>query len=318
MKIFITGGAGCIGSELAKKLIENDNDIVVYDNLSSGKEEHVNNILGKKCEFIWGSVLEKLSLTQAMKDCDMVYHLAANPDIKYKPGDPLDKDFTQNTIGTYNVLEAMVKNDIKKIVFSSTSAVLGLPKIFPTDENYGPLNPISLYGASKLSCEAFISAFCHMQGFQAWIFRFANIVGSKTRRTGTTVITDFINKLNDNPRELHILGDGNQTKSFLYVDDCIDGMINLINKSKEQLNLLNISSGDSITIKKLAEIVVEEMGLNNVNFTYAGEPQGWRGDVIKMTLDTKKVNDLGWKAKYNSEQACRKSIRNILGGFNET
>lgn len=312
MKILVTGGAGCIGSELCKRLLEEHNELVIFDNLSSGKIDHIEQLFSDNCTLIDGNVLNKGSLSESMTGVDAVYHLAANPDIRYKPGDPLDKDFTQNAVGTYNVLEAMAKSGVKKIVFSSSSAVLGMPKTFPTPEDYAPLKPISLYGASKLACEGFISAFCHMLDFQAWVFRFANVVGAKSRRTGTTVITDFINKLTENPKELHILGDGNQTKSFIHVDDCVDGMLILVKKAKENFNLLNLSSGDSITIKRLAEIVVDEMGLKNVNLKYTASPQGWRGDVIRMQLDTSKAETLGWNAKYNSEQAVRKAVRGLL------
>ena len=312
MKIFVTGGAGCIGSELCKRLLDEGNELVIFDNLSSGKFEYIRSLIEDECKFIEGDVLDKDSLSRSLNGTDIVYHLAANPDIRYRKGDPLDKDFTQNAVGTYNVLESMAKNNVKKIVFSSSSAVLGLPKTFPTPETYGPLNPISLYGASKLSCEGFIAAFCHMLGFQAWIFRFANIVGPKRRKTGTTVITDFINKLRENPNELYILGDGNQNKSFLHVDDCVDGIVTLAKKTNDVLNLINLSSGDSITINRLAEIVIEEMGLKNVNIKYAGGPQGWKGDVTKMLLDTAKAENLGWKAKYNSEQAVREAVKGIL------
>ena len=192
MKIFVTGGAGCIGSDLCKRLLEDGNQLVIFDNLSSGKSEYVKPMLGDMCKFIEGDVLDKDLLSMSLAGIDVVYHLAANPDIRYRHGDPLDKDFTQNAVGTYNVLEAMARNNVKKFVFSSSSAVLGLPKSFPTAESYGPLSPISLYGASKLACEGFIAAFCHLLEFQAWVFRFANIVGPTSRKTGTTVITDFI------------------------------------------------------------------------------------------------------------------------------
>lgn len=312
MKAFLTGGAGCIGSELCKKLLEEGNEVVVFDNLSSGKIENIEHLFGNNCKLIKGDVLEKKMLASSMEGSDIVYHLAANPDIRYRNGDPLDKDFTQNAVGTYNVLEAMAKNNVKKIVFSSSSAVLGLPKTFPTPETYGPVVPISLYGASKLACEGFISAFCHILDFQAWVFRFSNIVGSKSRKIGTTVITDFINKLMKNPEVLFVLGDGNQEKSFMHVEDCVDGIMTLVKKADSNFNLLNLSSGDSIRIKKLAEIAIEEMGMKNVKISYSGGSQGWKGDVIKMMLDTSSTESLGWKARYNSEQAVRKAIKGIL------
>ena len=316
--MLITGGAGCIGSELASKLLDIGNFVIVYDNMSSGKAEHIEGLLdNKNFEFIEGDILNFDMLKNVIKGSDIVFHMAANPDIKYKEGDTTDKDLKQNVMGTYNVLEAMRINNIKKIVFSSTSAVYGNAEIIPTPERYGPLKPTSLYGASKLACEALISSYCYMFGFQAWIYRFANTIGSKNRKRGTMVITDFIKKLRENKNELEILGNGLQEKSYMLIDDCIDGMLFGINNAKEKVNILNLSPGDSISVNEIAKIIIEEIGLFNVKIKYTGGEQGWLGDVPKSALSSKKMEKLGWKARYNSEQSVRAAAKSMLGGDNQ-
>jgi UDP-glucose 4-epimerase len=314
MKILVTGGAGCIGSGLVDRLLRG-NEVVVLDNLSSGKTEHIKQYMkNKSFSFIRSDLLNINNLKKAMKNVDIVFHLAANPDIKFISGDRTDKDLRQNTIATYNVLEAMRINDIEKIVFSSTSAIYGEPEKIPTPESYGPLEPISLYGASKLACEGLVSSFCYMFGFSGWIFRFANIVGKKSRKKGATVISDFISKLRRNPRELEILGNGKQSKSYLSEEECIDGMLFGLHKAKDKVNILNLGSGDSVTVDKIAEIVVSELGLRDVKFRYTGGIRGWEGDVPRMLLDVSKINKLGWRAKHSSEEAVRISVRSLIRG----
>ena len=185
MKALITGGAGCIGSDLAEALLFRGDEIVVLDNLSSGRLEHLQNLFGRPgFTFIEGDLLDVRTVDSAMKDVEIVFHLAANPDVKFTPGDPTDKDLNQNTIATYNLLEAMRRHDVRRLAFSSTSAVYGIPEKQPISENTPLPKPISLYGATKLSCEAMIGAFQHLFGFQVWVFRFANILGPKTRKKG--------------------------------------------------------------------------------------------------------------------------------------
>lgn len=315
MKIFVTGGAGCIGSELVERLLKEGHYVITFDNLSSGKTEHITKFLqNKKFKFIKGDIFNNPKLLiKSMGGCDFVFHLAANSYIKYFQGNRTDKDLNNNTIGTYNVLEAMRLNDVKNIAFTSTSPIYGEAKIAPTPENYGPLETISLYAASKVAGETLISSFSHMFGIQSWIFRIANTVGGKSRKgAGGTIISDFISKLRKNPRELEILGNGKQIKSYMTVDDCIDGMLFCTKNSKERVNIFNVGPSDTVTINEIAEIVVNEMGLKNVKFKYTGGDRGWVGDVPRFQLSVKKINTLGWRTKHTSKDAIRVATRDLL------
>jgi UDP-glucose 4-epimerase len=222
MSCFISGGAGFIGSHLVDKLIAQGCKVTVFDNLSSGRKDflsqHSNNPAFK---LIQGDLLETDKLKKAIKAHDVVFHLAANPDARRGIEDT-SLDLKLETIATYNVLESMRVNKIDKIVFSSSGTIYGETPVIPLPENYGPVLPISLYGAGKLACEGLISAFCSTFDMQAWIFRFANIVGSRTTHG---VIYDFINKLKRNPHELEILGDGTQCKPYLHVSDCVNAIL---------------------------------------------------------------------------------------------
>lgn len=307
MKAFVTGGTGFIGSKLVDKLIESGHQVTVYDNLSSGKKEFVQSHEGdKNFQFIKADLLDFETLRKSVKDHDIVFHLAANADIRYGTEHPMH-DLEQNTLVTFNTMEAMRQNGIKKLVFSSTSAVFGYPSIIPTPENYGPPLPASLYGASKLACEAFISAYSSLYDIQAWIFRFANVIG---KRVTHGILYDFLNKLKENPNELEILGDGEQEKSYLYDEDCVDAMIYVIERVNDRISIFNLGSNDQIKIKKIAQIVIDEMGLKP-NFKFTGGPVGWKGDVPRMALDTAKISSLGWKPKYNSEEAVRISVKGL-------
>jgi UDP-glucose 4-epimerase len=309
MKTFVTGGAGFIGSHLVDRLISKGDIVTVYDNLSSGKkqflEQHMNNY---KFSFINADLLDLTRLKKEIKDHDVAFHIAANPYVRL--GEKQTRlDLEQGAIVTYNILEAMRVNDIKKIVFSSSSVVYAETPLKSIPEDYGPTLPISLYGAGKLAAEGLISAFCGTFGFQAWIYRFANVVGIR----GTHgVIVDFIDKLKKNPKKLEVLGDGNQQKTYLHVSEVINGMLYGFEKSSDQINLYNLGCNSDTTVNKIAEMVVEEMGLKNVEFKYTGGKRGWPGDVPRFQLDSKKINKLGWKAKYKSDEAVRKAIREIL------
>ncbi|MBI2075720.1 MAG: NAD-dependent epimerase/dehydratase family protein [Candidatus Aenigmarchaeota archaeon] len=307
MKAFVTGGTGFIGSKLVDKLIERGDMVTVYDNLSSGKIEFIeNHKTSKNFTFIKSDLLDFHTLSKSMKGHDIVFHLAANADIRYGTEHPRH-DLEQNLLVTHNVLEAMRQNSIKKLVFSSTSAVFGAPSVIPTPEDYGPALPASLYGASKLSCEAFVSAYSNLYGIQSWIFRFANVIG---QRVTHGILYDFLQKLKKNPEELEILGDGEQEKSYLYDEDCIDAMLYVTERANERISVFNIGSDDQIKVKKIARIVVEALGINP-KFNFTGGSIGWKGDVSKMQLDTKKILSLGWKPKYNSEEAIRMSVRGL-------
>ncbi len=312
-RALITGGAGCIGSDLAEALVARGDSVVVLDNLSSGKREHLATLAGRPgFEFIEGDLLDPETVVAAVRRVDIVYHLAANPDVRFSETGPTDRDLRQNVVATYNVLEAMRREGPRQLVFTSTSAVYGLPERLPISEDGQAPRPISLYGATKLSAEALISAFSHLFGIRAWIFRLANIVGPKSRRYGATVLGDFIARLRRDPSRLEILGDGRQAKSYLSAAECIEAMLFAVERSGEALNVFNIGCEDWITVRRIAEMVVEEMGLGAVEFEFGQGEGGWPGDVPRFRLDVARINRLGWKAKQNSEQAVRQAIQGLL------
>ena len=239
---------------------------------------------------------------------DLVFHMAANSDISIG-GKITDTDLKLGTIVTYYVLEAMRLAKIKAIVFASTSAIYGEVRHFPTSEDYGPLFPISLYGASKLAGEGLISAYCHNYGMKAWIYRFANVVGPNATHG---IIFDFINKLKKNPKQLEILGDGKQRKPYLYVKDCVEGIIYGLTHAHQEVNYFNLTSRGATSAKEIAQGVTRAMGLKNVHFFYTGGARGWPGDVPQVRLDGTKMKRLGWKAKWDSPQAVHKAIGELV------
>ena len=309
MKAFVTGGAGFIGSHLVDKLIDRGDCVTVFDNLSSGKKQFLEpHFKNNNFRFVEADLLDINNVKKEIKEHDTIFHIAANPFVRL--GEKQTRlDLDQGAVATYNILESMRLNDIKKIVFSSSSVVYAETPPIALPETYGPTLPISLYGAGKLAAEGLISAFCGTFGFQAWIYRFANVVGIR----GTHgVIVDFIDKLNKNPKELEILGDGKQQKPYLHAIEVCDGIIHGFEHSNEQVNLFNLGVDSSTTVTRIAEMVVEEMGLKDVEFKYTGGKRGWAGDVPRFQLDATKINNLGWKAKYTSDEAVRKAIREIL------
>jgi len=309
MKVFITGGAGFIGSHLADKLVEKKYDVTVYDNLSSGEKRYIKHNFEKdNYNFIEGDILDFDKLKEEIKDHELIFHIAANPFVRL--GEKQTRlDLEQGAIATYNILESMRLNDISKIVFSSSSVVYAETPVIDIPETYGPTLPISLYGAGKLAAEGLISAFCGTFDFQTWIYRFANVVGSR----GTHgVIVDFIDKLKKNPRELEILGDGRQQKPYLHVSDVVEGILHGYNNSDDQINLFNLGCDSNTTVTRIAEMVVEEMGLTDVKLNYTGGARGWKGDVPRFQLDSAKINKLGWKARYSSDDAVRRAIKEVL------
>lgn len=308
-RIIVTGGAGFIGSHLIDRLLLRGYAVSVIDNLSSGKMDFLKeNVENPDFEFIRIDLLDQEELKTTVKDADAVFHLAANPDVRLGASDTR-VHLEQNVIATYNLLEAMRTNNIRNILFTSTSTVYGEATLIPTPEDYGPLVPISLYGASKLACEALITSYCSTFDMNSWLFRFANIVGPR----GTHgIIFDFINKLMKNPGSLEILGDGKQTKSYLHVYDCVEAILFAMENSNEMVNIFNIGSGDTINSTEIGEIIVEEMGLQDVEFNYTGGTRGWRGDVPRMMLSIDRIMSLGWKPVYNSEKSVRDAARSLL------
>jgi len=311
--VLVTGGAGFIGSHIVDALMTCGAAVRVIDNLSNGTLENIRRWLGNSSfEFIKGDLLNEKDLKSVMDGCEAVFHLAANPEVRLGSSIP-EIHFEQNVVATYRLLESLRRTEtLGLFVFTSSSTVYGDASEIPTPEDYGPLKPISIYGASKLASEALITSFAYTYGFQAIICRLANIIGPRSRHG---VIHDFIKKLESDPRELEILGDGTQTKSYLYVDDLVSALSTIIEKTRRKLEIFNIGSEDWVDVKTIAEIVTEEMGLKDVSFRFTGGVnggRGWKGDVKYMLLSIEKMKSLGWKPRLNSAEAVRITARKIL------
>jgi UDP-glucose 4-epimerase len=304
----VTGGAGFIGSHLVDTLVAQGNEVLVIDSLCAGRRDTIaRHIDSRTIRFLKEDLLGN-GWQDAISGADRLFHLAADPDVRQSAASP-DPTMQNNVIATYRVLEAMRLYEIPEMVFTSTSTVYGEAGIIPTPEDYTPLEPISVYGASKLACEALISAYCHSFGMKAWNFRFANIVGE---RSGHGVITDFIRKLRANPAELEILGDGKQAKSYLEVHECIAAMLYATGKARGTVNTFNIGSEDWIDVKTIAEIVLEEMHLTGTQLRFSGGERGWVGDVPRMQLSLERIKALRWKPQLGSKESVRLAVRDLL------
>ena len=313
MRVLVTGGAGFIGSCLCEELVKRGCEVSILDNFSSGSRSNVQHLLdagSHRVRLFVGDCTKRDDLVRALEGVDVVFHFAANPEVRLELSDP-ETCFRQNVYATHVVLEALRNSHAKKVVFASTSTVYGDARVVPTPEDYAPLEPISVYGASKLASEALITAYAHSYGFAALILRFANVVGSKS---GHGVIFDFVRKLRENPGELEILGDGTQTKSYLYIDDCVGAVLTAFECMRGRVEVLNVGSEDQVGVREIAETVVEEMRLKGVGFRFTGGVdggRGWVGDVKNMLLDVTKLKAKGWKPKYNSKEAVRQTTRRI-------
>jgi len=306
----VTGGAGFIGSHLVDALVAQGDRVVVIDSLAAGHEATIaGHLKSGRARLVKADLLSD-GWQDALKGADRVYHLAADPDVRQSAMTP-DPTFQNNIVATYRVLEAMRANAVTELVFTSTSTVYGNATVIPTPENYAPFEPVSVYGASKLACEALISAYCHSFEMRSWQFRFANIIGS---RSGHGVITDFIRKLKENPKELEILGNGKQTKSYLEVQECIRAVEFAIAHAKEPVNTFNIGSEDWIDVVTIADIVTDAMGLKNVHYRFTGGELGWVGDVPKMQLSIEKLKALGWKPEKGSRESVRIAAQAAVTG----
>jgi len=313
-RVLITGGAGCIGSDLARALLRRGAHVTVIDNLSSGKLEHIEDLRNHPCfRFVEGDLLDQAALDSAIDGAHMVWHLAATPDVKFRTGDETDKDLKQNTLCTYNLLETMRLDGIKRLAFASTSAIYGFPERQPIAED-APARPNSLYGATKLSCEAMIGAFQNLFGMDCWILRFADIVGRKVGKTGRTVIGDFVAQLSECPSRLRIPGNGQQARSYLLSEECVEGMLFVVEHAPRGLQVFNLGCNDSFSVNRIARMVADAMGLSDVRFEYNGGAGGWPGDVPRFTLDVSAINRLGWRARHTSEEAVAKTLQAMLAG----
>ncbi len=311
--ILVTGGAGFIGSHLVDRLVDH-NRITVLDNLSAGKLDFIARHLDRPEEefrFINGDVLEIEEHPEWFQGVDCVFHLAANPDVRLGTSDTF-VHFEQNITATYRILEMLRKLEIKEFAFTSTSTVYGNATILPTPEDYGPLVPISLYGSSKLASEALIASYSHNYNIRSLIYRFANVVGPRSTH-GVTF--DFVRKMKDNPKELTILGDGRQMKSYFHVSDCVEGMIHSYEKGRDLVNIYNIGSEDGIDVTTIADIVSSEMGLKDVAYRYTGGVDGgagWKGDVKVMRLAIDNLKALGWQPQYGSAESIMLTARDLI------
>jgi UDP-glucose 4-epimerase len=291
MKALVTGGAGFIGSSLVDRLLQRGDEVVAYDNLSTGMDEFLADARkSPRFTFIKADVLEEAALKRATEGVDVVFHLAANADVRFGTQHPR-KDLEQNTIATYNVLEAMRANGVKKIAFSSTGSVYGEAPMIPTPETCPFPVQTSLYGASKLAGEGLISAYCEGFGFQGWIFRFVSILGERYTHGH---VFDFYKKLLENPRELAVLGNGKQRKSYLYIQDCVTAMLTALEKAEDKVNVFNLGTDEYCEVDDSIGWITESLGLSPKR-VYAGGDRGWIGDNPIIFLDTSKIRALGWK-----------------------
>jgi UDP-glucose 4-epimerase len=311
--ILVTGGAGFIGCSLIPVLLSRGYHVTVVDHLSQSKKQNLDHFLSlDNFEFIRLDLLDGNNLKEVVKKNDLIFHLAANVDVRIGQRET-EVDFLNNIVATRNVLESMRTSDkCKKIIFASSSVVYGEPFTIPTPENYGPLKPISLYGASKLASEALISGYVGTFELHGVIFRLANIVGPTL---GHGVIFDFFRKLQQSEgKYLEILGDGSQKKSYLYIDDCIEALAIGLRQFDSGLEIFNVGSDDQVDTNSIARIIINQLGLQT-KIRYASEQKdgrGWKGDIKNMLLSTEKLKKIGWRNNYSSEESVSLTVKNII------
>ncbi len=307
----VTGGAGFIGSYLVDKLLLDDLNVGILDNLSSGNIEYIKewyNAFESKVKFLNLDLTIREQLNN-LDNYDTIFHLAANPDVRSSSINP-EVHLEQNIIATFNILEVARKLDIERFIFTSSSTVYGEAGVTPTPEDYAPLKPISMYGASKLACESIIISYAYTYGFKTVIYRLANVIGG---RSNHGVIYDFINKLCNDRTKLEILGNGKQRKSYIHVSDCIEGMFRGLD-SDEQVDIFNIGSDDYIDVMTIADVIIDKLGIDDIKFVLkdSGDGRGWKGDVRVMLLDISRLKSLGWRIKYNSLDAVKLTVKEML------
>ena len=304
MTYLVTGCAGFIGSSLVDRLLSAGEKVVGIDNLSSGQIRFLDAALkNPSFRFVEADLLNPEAITPAFKGVEKVFHLAANADVRFGTDHPR-RDLEQNTIATYNVLEAMRANGVKKILFSSTGSVYGESKVIPTPED-GPF-PIqtSLYGASKLAGEGLIAAYCEGFGFQSWIFRFVSILGERYTHGH---VFDFYRKLKEDPTVLPVLGNGQQKKSYLYIQDCLDAMLLALEKANDKVNVLNLGVDGYCQVNDSISWICESLKVKPT-MQYSGGDRGWIGDNPFIFLETKRIQALGWKPKHTIREGVLKTV----------
>lgn len=312
MHFFVTGGAGFIASNLVDRLLDEGHSVVAYDNFSTGLPQQFLEQALRNSNFrlVEADLLEQASLNQAMQGADFVFHLAANADVRQGTAHP-SKDLHNNTIATFNVLEAMRHNGIRRIAFSSTGSIYGEAEVFPTPENAPFPVQTSLYGASKLAGEGLIQAYCEGFGMQGYIFRFVSILGERYTHGH---IFDFYKKLLANPHSIQVLGNGRQRKSYLYVQDCIDAILTIINHPSTQntkVNIFNLGTNEYCQVNDSLGWICAKLGLDPVK-EYTGGERGWIGDSPFIFLDCTKVNSLGWQPRLTIRQSVEKTVDYLI------
>jgi UDP-glucose 4-epimerase len=304
-RIFVTGAAGFIGSNLVDRLLALGLEVVGWDNFSTGQEAFLDLARASpRFHLVRGDNLDPAGLRQAMHGCDFVFHLAANADVRFGTHHP-SRDLEQNTIATFNVLEAMRGSGVRRIAFSSTGSIYGEASVIPTPEDAPFPAQTSLYGASKLAGEGLIQAYCTGFGFQAYLFRFVSILGE--RYTHGHVV-DFYRKLLANPREIEVLGNGQQRKSYLYVQDCIDAILLVLDRGREPVNVYNLGAPDYCTVDDSLGWICAELGVAPRRL-YGGGERGWIGDNPFIFLDTTRVRGLGWSARASIRDGVLRTLR---------
>ena len=316
MKITVIGGAGFIGSNLIGSLLQKTGgEVLAYDNFSSGTHWHLSPYVGNpRLKVSEADILDNDRLMTALQGCDLLYHLASNPDISLAATEPA-VDFDRGTLLTHRVLEAARKSGVKLIIYASGSGVFGDDAAREFDEEGFSPKPTSTYAASKIAGEALLSAYCHMFGMNGLTFRFANVVGpNQTHGVGY----DFIRKLKANPRRLEVLGNGTQSKSYIYVDDVLAGLTMFLGgniREKRAYDYFNLCTGDYITVKEIAQLVIKELQLTDVDVAYGTSSKGWSGDVPIIRFSSEKIRRLGWKNNYTSHVAMQKSVAGMIQNF---
>lgn len=304
MRFFITGCAGFIGSSLTDRLLFDGHDVAGYDNFSTGQRAFLESARqSSRFNLVHGDTLNLSALTRAMQGSDFVFHFAANADVRFGT-EHSRRDLEQNTIATYNVLEAMRANDIKRVAFSSTGSVYGEAAMIPTPEDAPFPIQTSLYGASKLAGEALIAAYCEGFGFQSWIFRFVSILGERYTHGH---VFDFYKKLKDDPTQLRVLGNGKQRKSYLYIEDCLDAMLVAVDKANEKVNIFNLGVDGYCEVNDSIGWICKTLGVTPT-LNYTGGDRGWIGDNPFIFLDTKKIRSLGWVPKHSISEGVVKTV----------
>ena len=308
-RVFVTGGAGFIGSNLVDRLLERGLAVTAYDNFSTGQRDFLTRAADRSpFALVEGDLLDQSTLQTAMEGHDFVFHLAANADVRFGTRHPR-RDLEQNTIATHNVLEAMRHSGIRRIAFSSTGSIYGEPEVFPTPEAAPFPIQTSLYGASKLACEALIQAYCTGFGFQSYIFRFVSILGERYTHGH---VFDFCKQLREHPDRLHVLGNGLQKKSYLYVQDCIDAILTAIAKSPGQVNLYNLGTDEYCQVNDSVGWICHHLKVSP-RITYGGGERGWIGDSPFIFLDCSRIRALGWSPTLTIREAVTRTVAFLQG-----